>query len=64
MARGRGIAVWIVALALFAALWLAGAAIVPWAFELPKAWTVPAARWITAFTLWKTGLGAAGSSWE
>ena len=52
MARGRGIAVWIVALALFAALWLAGAAIVPWAFELPKAWTVPAARWITAFTKW------------
>ena len=52
MARGRGIALWLVALALFAALWLAGGKALPWAFEVPKAWTFPAARWITAFTKW------------
>jgi glycine betaine/proline transport system permease protein len=52
MARGRGIAVWALALAAFLALWLAGAGAMPWAFEVPKAWTVPAARWITAFTKW------------
>ncbi len=52
MARGRGIAVWGAALAAFLLLWLAGAGVLPWAFELPRGWTVPAARWITAFTKW------------
>ncbi len=52
MARGPGIAVWALALAAFLVLWLAGASALPWAFEVPKAWTVPAARWITAFTKW------------
>lgn len=49
---GRGIAVWAAALAIFALLWLAGAGILPWAFEVPKDWTLPAARWITGFTKW------------
>ncbi len=34
------------------ALWLWGAKAAPWAFEWPKAWTIPVARWITAFTKW------------
>ncbi|WP_413849366.1 ABC transporter permease [Albidovulum sp.] len=52
MARGRDIAVWGLALAAFLLLWLAGQGALPWAFELPRGWTVPAARWITAFTKW------------
>ena len=35
-----------------AALWLWGAPAAPWAFDWPKGWTIPAARWITAFTRW------------
>jgi len=52
MARGRGIAVWGLALAAFVVLWLAGARALPWAFEVPKGWIIPAGRWITAFTKW------------
>ncbi|MCB2110871.1 MAG: ABC transporter permease subunit [Rhodobacteraceae bacterium] len=37
---------------LFCALWLGGAALLPWAFDWPRALTLPAARWITAFTKW------------
>lgn len=52
MARGRGIAVWGLALAAFVILWLGGAGALPWAFEVPKGWIIPAGRWITAFTKW------------
>lgn len=50
--RWQGIVVWAGALALFAALWLAGAEAVPWAFEVPKGWTPPVAGWISSFTKW------------
>lgn len=43
---------WVAALSLFALLWLFGAGIAPWAFDYPRAATIPAARWITAFTKW------------
>ena len=44
--------VWALALGLFVLLWRGGEAIAPWAFDYPRAWTLPAARWITAFTKW------------
>ncbi len=43
---------WVLALGLFLALWLAGKELAPWAFDWPKAQTVPVARWISAFTKW------------
>ncbi len=41
-----------VALAVFILFWKFGGDLAPWAFEYPKAQTVPAARWITQFTKW------------
>ena len=43
---------WALVIAAAGALWLWGGQAVPWAFDWPKGWTVPAARWITAFTRW------------
>ncbi|MDW4547993.1 ABC transporter permease subunit [Defluviimonas sp. D31] len=43
---------WAVALLAFLILWKFGAGLVPWAFDYPRGWTVPAARWITGFTKW------------
>ncbi|MCU9847007.1 ABC transporter permease subunit [Defluviimonas sp. WL0024] len=43
---------WAVALLAFLLLWKFGAGLVPWAFDYPRGWTVPAARWITGFTKW------------
>ncbi len=43
---------WALALGLFLVLWLGGKDVAPWAFDWPKAQTLPAARWITAFTKW------------
>jgi glycine betaine/proline transport system permease protein len=44
--------IWPAALILFICLWKFGPALVPWAFDYPKAWTVPLARWIGQFTKW------------
>jgi glycine betaine/proline transport system permease protein len=44
--------VWVAALALFAALWKLGQAWLPWAFDYPRAWTLPLAKWIGGFTKW------------
>ncbi|MCF8521128.1 MAG: ABC transporter permease subunit [Rhodobacteraceae bacterium] len=44
--------IWPAALILFIGLWKFGPALVPWAFDYPKAWTVPLARWIGQFTKW------------
>lgn len=44
--RPNGRAVWGLALALSAALWLLGQALVPLAFDYPKSWQIPAARWM------------------
>jgi glycine betaine/proline transport system permease protein len=43
---------WALVLIASAALWLWGVEAAPWAVDWPKAWTIPAARWITAFTKW------------
>lgn len=44
--------VWAVALGLAAVLWLWGQAVLPMAFDYPKAWQIPAARWIGAAITW------------
>lgn len=43
---------WVLALGLFLVLRVAGKGLAPWAFDWPKAQTVPVARWISAFTKW------------
>lgn len=54
MARGRwrSAATWACAALLFVLLWRAGAQALPWAFAVPKGWTLPIAHWITSFTKW------------
>ncbi len=46
------LAVWILALLAFMALWQIGRSVAPWAFEYPASLTVPVARWIGSFTKW------------
>ncbi len=43
---------WALVLVAFIALWQFGRAVAPWAFDYPAALTLPAAKWITAFTKW------------
>ncbi|MGB7321195.1 MAG: ABC transporter permease subunit [Albidovulum sp.] len=43
---------WVLALVAFTLLWKYGATIVPWAFDWPRAQTVPVARWISAAMKW------------
>ncbi|MCX7889975.1 MAG: ABC transporter permease subunit [Rhodobacteraceae bacterium] len=47
-----GAATWIVALAVFLAFAVLGAAAFPWAFEMPRAWHVPFAAWFGGFVKW------------
>ncbi|WP_259444794.1 ABC transporter permease [Neotabrizicola shimadae] len=51
---------WAAALLLAAAIWLWGASLMPWAFDYPKAWRIPAARWIGGFVTWLTKEAALG----
>jgi glycine betaine/proline transport system permease protein len=50
--RFRAVWVWGLAFGLFWALAAWGGAVVPWAFDYPKQFILPAARWIGAFTKW------------
>lgn len=55
-----GRAVWAVALALSVVVWLWGATLVPFAFDYPKAWQLPAARWIGGVITWLVKEAAIG----
>lgn len=48
----QGKIVWFIALMLSVGLWLWGAALLPIAFDYPKAWRIPAARWIGDAVTW------------
>jgi len=48
----HGRLIWVAALAFSLALWLWGQAVAPLAFDYPKAWQIPAARWIGAAITW------------
>jgi len=48
----RSVAIWVGASALFWAFAALAGAVVPWAFDWPKAAILPAAKWISAFTKW------------
>jgi glycine betaine/proline transport system permease protein len=52
--------VWLAALAVFAVLWLAAGDVMPWAFDYPRAWQWPLARWINAFMGWLVNDAAIG----
>ncbi|MDP3524343.1 MAG: hypothetical protein Q8S27_07175, partial [Hoeflea sp.] len=43
---------WIIAIAVFVAFWLYAKPLAPAAFEFPKAWYVPMARWISSAMKW------------
>ncbi len=51
MGMSGGKAAWLIALALFVAFWLFGGG-VEWAFDYPRAWQIPAQRWIGAAMKW------------
>lgn len=52
--------VWAAALAASAALWLWGAGALPFAFDYPKAWQIPAARWFGGAITWAVKEAALG----
>ncbi len=55
-----GALVWFVLAAAFVLLWLGGPETAGWAFEYPRAWQIPAARWIGAAMKWLVDEAALG----
>lgn len=55
------LAVWAIAVALCAALWIWGKDVLPQAVDYPKAWRIPAARWIGSAITWLVKEAAIGS---
>ena len=51
-ALGAGRGLWALALLASVALWLWGQGVMPFAFDYPKAWQIPAARWIGGAITW------------
>ncbi len=47
-----GSLIWGIGSVLFLAFWQLGSRWLPWAFEYPKGWTIPAAQWIGQFMKW------------
>ncbi|MCC2689337.1 MAG: Binding-protein-dependent transport system inner rane component [Rhizobiaceae bacterium] len=47
-----GALVWLVAAAAFVLLWQSGPGLAAWAFDYPRAWQIPAVRWIGAAMKW------------
>ena len=45
-------AIWLAVLAAFTGFWFWGRALAPFAFDYPKAYILPARRWISAATKW------------
>lgn len=52
--------IWAVALLLAAVLWLWGRTLAPFAFDYPRDWQIPAARWIGGFITWLVKEAAIG----
>ena len=52
MIAGHPSIAWAIVLATFIALWQVGKATAPWAFDYPKAYIIPASRWISAAMRW------------
>ncbi|MDO8884548.1 MAG: ABC transporter permease subunit [Pseudotabrizicola sp.] len=53
--------IWVVAVVLSLALWLWGRTLLPMTFDYPKAWQIPAARWIGAAITWLVKDASLGS---
>ena len=51
---------WAIALGLSLALWMWGSALLPAAFDYPKAWRIPAAKWIGGAITWLVKEAALG----
>ncbi|NJM29655.1 MAG: ABC transporter permease subunit, partial [Rhizobiales bacterium] len=43
---------WAVSIGLFLLLWIIGPTVLPWAFDIPQAYRIPAQRWIGSFMNW------------